>query len=118
MLKPARRPRVPALRSGQADVLRLTIAQALADANPAVVCATGAIIGNMLASKALYVIARGGRPFGSTSKHQIDMTRQDHGVLQERVAAHTAGVGRVTRGPGRSSACWLALRRHITQRRD
>src|SRR3546814_8663510 len=39
----------PALRSGDADVLRLAIAQALAGANSAVVYATGAIVGNMLA---------------------------------------------------------------------
>ena len=44
----------PAIRSGDADVLRLTVAQALAGANSAVVYATGAIVGNMLApSKAL-----------------------------------------------------------------
>jgi len=44
----------PVLRSGNADVLRLAIAQALAGANSAVVYATGAIVGNMLApSKAL-----------------------------------------------------------------
>ncbi|GIK96752.1 MAG: membrane protein [Alphaproteobacteria bacterium] len=46
--------RVPATRSGNADVLRLAVAQALAGANSAVVFATGAIVGNMLApSKAL-----------------------------------------------------------------
>lgn len=40
--------------SGNADVLRLAVAQALAGANSAIVYATGAIIGNMLApSKAL-----------------------------------------------------------------
>jgi predicted MFS family arabinose efflux permease len=45
---------MPALRSGQADVLRLAVAQALAGANSAVVYATGAVIGNMLApNKAL-----------------------------------------------------------------
>lgn len=45
---------VPAIRSGRADVLRLTIAQALAGANSAVVYATGAIVGNTLApNKAL-----------------------------------------------------------------
>ena len=45
---------VPALRSGDADVVRLAVAQALAGANSAVVYATGAIVGNMLApSKAL-----------------------------------------------------------------
>ena len=44
----------PAIRSGDANVLRLTVAQALAGANSAVVYATGAIVGNMLApSKAL-----------------------------------------------------------------
>ena len=44
----------PAIRSGDADVLRLAIAQALAGANSGVVYATGAIVGNMLApSKAL-----------------------------------------------------------------
>ncbi|MBZ6077337.1 MFS transporter [Microvirga puerhi] len=44
----------PAIRSGNADVLRLAIAQALAGANSAVVYATGAIVGNILApSKAL-----------------------------------------------------------------
>ncbi|KLK93434.1 MFS transporter [Microvirga vignae] len=44
----------PASRSGDADVLRLAVAQALAGANSAVVYATGAIVGNMLApSKAL-----------------------------------------------------------------
>ena len=44
----------PAIRSGDVDVLRLTVAQALAGANSAVVYATGAIVGNMLApSKAL-----------------------------------------------------------------
>src|SRR3712207_1774158 len=40
---------VPALRSGDADVLRLAVAQALAGANSAVVYATGAIVGNTLA---------------------------------------------------------------------
>ena len=45
---------VYAIRSGNADVLRLAIAQALAGANSAVVFAIGAIVGNMLApSKAL-----------------------------------------------------------------
>jgi MFS family permease len=45
---------LPALRSGDADVLRLAVAQALAAANSAIVYATGAIVGNMLApSKAL-----------------------------------------------------------------
>lgn len=45
---------VPAIHSGNADVLRLAVAQALAGANSAVVYATGAIVGNMLApSKAL-----------------------------------------------------------------
>ena len=44
----------PAIRSGDANVLRLTVAQALAGANSGVVYATGAIVGNMLApSKAL-----------------------------------------------------------------
>ena len=44
----------PAIRSGDADVLRLAVAQALAGANSGVVYATGAIVGNMLApSKAL-----------------------------------------------------------------
>ena len=38
-----------AIRSGNSDVLRLAIAQALAGANSAVVYATGAIVGNMLA---------------------------------------------------------------------
>jgi predicted MFS family arabinose efflux permease len=46
--------RAPATRSGEADVWRLAVAQALAGANSAVVYATGAIIGNTLApSKAL-----------------------------------------------------------------
>ncbi|HZH52676.1 MAG TPA: MFS transporter [Microvirga sp.] len=40
---------VPAVRSGDADVWRLAIAQALAGANSAVVYATGAIVGSMLA---------------------------------------------------------------------
>lgn len=40
---------VPAIRSGDADVWRLAIAQALAGANSAVVYATGAIVGSMLA---------------------------------------------------------------------
>jgi MFS family permease len=45
---------VPAIQSGDADVWRLAVAQALAGANSAVVYATGAIVGNMLApSKAL-----------------------------------------------------------------
>ena len=45
---------VPAIRSGDADVFRLAVAQALAGANAAVVYATGAILGNMLApAKAL-----------------------------------------------------------------
>ena len=39
----------PVVRSGRADVLRLAIAQALAGANSAVVYATGAVVGNMLA---------------------------------------------------------------------
>jgi MFS family permease len=39
----------PASRSGQGDIARLAIAQALAGANAAVVYATGAIVGNMLA---------------------------------------------------------------------
>ncbi len=39
----------PAIRSGDADVLKLAIAQALAGANSAVVYATGAIVGNTLA---------------------------------------------------------------------
>ena len=44
----------PSVRSGDADVLRLAVAQALAGANAAVVYATGAIVGDMLApSKAL-----------------------------------------------------------------
>ncbi|UVF18671.1 MFS transporter [Microvirga terrae] len=44
----------PMARSGNTDVLRLAIAQALAGANSAVVYATGAILGNMLApSRAL-----------------------------------------------------------------
>lgn len=44
----------PSPRSGNADVMRLAISQALAGANSAVVYATGAIVGNMLApSKAL-----------------------------------------------------------------
>ncbi len=41
--------RAPAARSGNADVLKLTIAQALGGANSAIVYATGAIVGNMLA---------------------------------------------------------------------
>lgn len=40
---------VPATRSGNADVLRLAVAQALAGANSAVVYTTGAIVGNSLA---------------------------------------------------------------------
>ena len=44
-------PPVPA-HSGNADVLRLAIAQALAGANAAVVYATGAIVGNVLAPHA------------------------------------------------------------------
>jgi len=45
---------VSAIRSGDADVLRLAVAQALAGANSAVVYATGSVIGNTLApSKAL-----------------------------------------------------------------
>ena len=40
---------VPAIRSGDADVWRLAVAQALAGANSAVVYATGAIVGSMLA---------------------------------------------------------------------
>jgi MFS family permease len=45
---------VPTIRSGDSDVLRLAVAQALAGANSAVVYATGAIVGNTLApSKAL-----------------------------------------------------------------
>jgi MFS family permease len=40
---------VPASRSGNADILRLAVAQALAGANSAVVYATGAIVGNTLA---------------------------------------------------------------------
>ncbi len=40
---------LPARRSWDADVLRLAVAQALAGANSAVVYATGAIVGNMLA---------------------------------------------------------------------
>ena len=45
---------VPAIRSGDADILRLAVAQALGGANSAVVFAIGAIVGNMLApSKAL-----------------------------------------------------------------
>ena len=44
----------PAIRSGDADVLRLAVAQALGGANSAIVFAIGAIVGNMLApSKAL-----------------------------------------------------------------
>jgi MFS family permease len=44
----------PALRSGNADVLRLAVAQALGGANAAIVYATGAIVGNVFApSKAL-----------------------------------------------------------------
>ncbi len=39
----------PAMSSGNSDVLRLATAQALAGANSAVVYATGAIVGNMLA---------------------------------------------------------------------
>jgi MFS family permease len=45
---------MPATRSGDADILRLAVAQALGGANSAVVFAIGAIVGNMLApSKAL-----------------------------------------------------------------
>ncbi|HEX2553229.1 MAG TPA: MFS transporter [Microvirga sp.] len=40
---------VPAVRSGAADVWRLAVAQALGGANSAIVYATGAIVGNMLA---------------------------------------------------------------------
>ena len=40
---------VPAIRSADADVLRLAVAQALGGANSAVVFAIGAIVGNMLA---------------------------------------------------------------------
>ncbi len=40
---------VPAIRYGDADVWRLAVAQALAGANSAVVYATGAIVGSMLA---------------------------------------------------------------------
>jgi len=40
---------VPAIPSGNADVLRLAVAQALAGANAAVIYATGAIVGNALA---------------------------------------------------------------------
>ncbi|MXQ10316.1 MFS transporter [Microvirga makkahensis] len=40
---------VPAVRSGEADVGRLAVAQALAGANSAVVYATGAIVGSTLA---------------------------------------------------------------------
>ncbi|MBJ6124316.1 MFS transporter [Microvirga splendida] len=40
---------VPAIRSGTADVWRLAVAQALAGANSAVIYATGAIVGSMLA---------------------------------------------------------------------
>jgi predicted MFS family arabinose efflux permease len=51
---PASSSLVPTLRSGNADVLRLAVAQALAGANSSVVYAVGAIIGNMLApNKAL-----------------------------------------------------------------
>ena len=41
-------PRIPA-RTGQGNVVRLAIAQALAGANSTVIYATGAILGNMLA---------------------------------------------------------------------
>src|SRR5262245_63717769 len=45
---------MPATHSGDADILRLAVAQALGGANSAVVFAIGAIVGNMLApSKAL-----------------------------------------------------------------
>jgi MFS family permease len=40
---------VPTIRSGDADVWRLAIAQALGGANSAIVYSTGAIVGNMLA---------------------------------------------------------------------
>lgn len=40
---------VPAVRSGDADVWRLAVAQALGGANSAIVYSTGAIVGNMLA---------------------------------------------------------------------
>jgi hypothetical protein len=40
---------VPTIRSGDADILRLAVAQALGGANSAVVFAIGAIVGNMLA---------------------------------------------------------------------
>jgi MFS family permease len=40
---------VPSVRSGDADVWRLAIAQALGGANSAIVYSTGAIVGNMLA---------------------------------------------------------------------
>lgn len=40
----------PAAHSGRADILRLTLAQALGGANAAIVYATGAIVGNTLAS--------------------------------------------------------------------
>jgi hypothetical protein len=40
---------VPATRSGDADVWRLSTAQALGGANSAIVYSTGAIVGNMLA---------------------------------------------------------------------
>src|SRR3569623_1013169 len=51
---PATSDLAPARRSGNTDVLKLAVAQALAGANSAVVYAVGAIIGNTLApNKAL-----------------------------------------------------------------
>lgn len=43
-----------AIRSGNADVLRLAVAQALAGANSAIIFATGAIVGNTLAPSSAF----------------------------------------------------------------
>ena len=104
--KPAAAP-LPALRSGTADVLRLSAAQALAGANSTVVYATGAILGNMLApSQALATLpisifvvgmAAGTLPAGAIARRHgrraAFLTGTGCGVLAGLVAALAAVLG-------------------------
>ena len=82
-------PPAPPIHSGNADVLRLAVAQALAGANSAVVYATGAIIGNMLApNKALATL-----PIS---------------VFVVGMAAATLPAGAIARRHGREPRSWRA----------
>jgi MFS family permease len=94
-------------RSGNADVARLAIAQALAGANAAVVYATGAIVGNVLApSKALatlplsiFVVGMAActLPVGAIARHHgrraAFLTGTGAGVLAGLLAALASVAG-------------------------